>query len=120
MVHTQQNIQDVREFVANQKQVFGQTIVTIAGNTVKVDVKLPKAGMMLLGFGFSKTVPDGNVSVKINNEIVIEDLNGAFLDLTNKNFEYFEFPRPLSATDVIKLTVQDTAVKNCFFAVYYV
>lgn len=113
-------LEAARDFTLSQKKSFGQTITTIAGAPKTENVKFPQAGGTMLGFGFTKSVPDGAVTIMVNNEILIQDLNGAFLDLTNKNFEFYAYPRPLSATDVIKVTVTDTAVKNVFFAVYYV
>jgi hypothetical protein len=119
-VHSEENLQNVRDFTREQKKLFGQSITTIAGAVKKTDVKFPIAGGQLLGFGFTGSVPNGNVKVTVNNEIIIEDVNGAFLDLTNKQFEYFPFSRPLSATDVIKVEVEDSAVKVVFFGVYYI
>jgi hypothetical protein len=120
MVTTTKGLEDVRQYTAEQKKCFGQTITTVAGGSVTANVKFPQAGGQLLGFGFTKTVPLGSVTVMVNNEVLVQDINGAFLDLTNKNFEYYDFPRPLSATDVIKVTCQSTAVQQCFFAVYYI
>lgn len=69
------------------------------------------------GFRFIK-----NVSLKVNNETVIENLSPDFLGNFINNNEYVAIPRPLSGTDQIVLTFQNDSVQNelANVAFYYI
>lgn len=120
-------LQDIRQYVKDQKKSFGQRITTAAGTQVEEQLIFPSAATFLLGFCFVQEpgtpttgVPFGTVSVLVNNEKFISGVPGPALDVTNRTLEYFEYPRPLAGVDKVVLQITDTASRIVNFTVYYI
>ena len=120
-------LQDVRNFVKDQKKSFGQRITTAAGTQVETPLVFPSAATFLLGFAFVQEpgapavgVPFGTVTVLVNNEQFISGAPGPSLDVTGKAMEYYEYPRPLAGVDKVVLQITDTASRVVNFTVYYI
>jgi len=120
-------LNEVRDFVKNQKKVFGQVLVTAAGVQKEFPLIFPTAGAFLLGVGFSIDpsnpavgVPLGTCNLLVNGDQIISGLPCPFLNVSFRDFEYFEYPRPLAGVDKVVLQITDTASRNVFFSVYYI
>jgi len=120
-------IQDIREFVKNQKKSFGQRITTAAGSQVEIPLIFPSAAAFMLGFCFVQEpgtpavgVPFGTINVLVNNEQFVSGVPGPALDVTGKSFEYYEYPRPLTGVDKVVLQITDTASRVVNFTIYYI
>lgn len=120
------SLQDVRDFVREQKKVFGQRIATTANVEISISLIFPSAATFLLGFAFAPDVagttgvPDGTMNVLVNNEQFVSGVPCAFLNVANRTFEYFAFPRPLAGVDKVLLQITATRSETVNFAIYYI
>lgn len=116
------DIKQVQNYIKRQKRCKGESYALATGDNTDLAVQLPGTARVWLGFVFSfsavKNVGGlvvGNVSLVINNEVVIENV---FVDFYGKDFtdeEYYFIPRPLSGQDDIRFTVkgvEDTYTLN--------
>lgn len=116
----EKQLQDLRNFVADQKKCVGTIIATAAGAQVSVNLTIPQRGKMLLGFAFIKTIPQGAVSLYLNNEKFVDNMNGEFFNRATLVEEFFYYPRPLTGLDQLQIDITDTAAQSCPFAAYYI
>jgi len=121
------NLNEVRQFVRDQKKSFGQVLATAAGVQKEFPLIFPTAGAFLLGFAFIQDpsnsaigVPLGTCNILVNGEQLVSGLPCPFLNVTGRTFEYYEYPRPLSGVDKVVLQITDTASRNVFFSVFYI
>jgi len=116
-------IQQIREFIKNQKRCRGFTFELAIGAANELQINLSGTAKMLLGFAIL-TDPDFPRTVKmrlnINNEIVIEETTIDFFSNEFTDDEYYWFPRPLSGTDSITMNANADIAQNIFIAVYYI
>lgn len=110
----------LRQWVKDQKKAVGFTVTTSAGTTVRTNLNIPQQGKFLLGFGFSKTIPDGPVSVLVNNEKFVDEIDGSFLDVAQINEEFYYYPRPLTGIDKLVLEITDAAARQVKFTAFYI
>lgn len=119
-------LQDVRDFVREQKKVFGQRIALTANVEITQSLIFPSAATLLLGFAFAPDVggttgvPDGTMNVLVNNEQFVSGVPCAFLNVAGRSFEYFAFPRPLASVDKVLLQITGTRSETVNFAIYYI
>lgn len=113
-------MQMLRQWVKDQKKAVGFTVTTSAGTETKVNLNIPQQGKFLLGFGFVREIPDGPVSILVNNERFIDEIDGSFLDVSNINEEFYYYPRPLTGIDKLVLIVNDSAARQAKFCAYYI
>lgn len=110
-------IGQLRDFVKLQKRAKGYEIQTVA-NAVK-DQQLIISGnaKILLGFNLAlertviNNITDYSATLTVNNETIFEDVNLSFLypPFNWKEEEYFPFPRPLSGSDDVKISIRAKA-----------
>lgn len=133
----------IRKLIKEQRRIKGFQFAIEPG-TQDFNVQLSGTARILLGLALlpqayintvDPTAPDSNpfpyisgfrwvknVSLKINNETVIENLSLDFLGNFINNNEYVAIPRPLSGTDQIILTFQNDSVNTelANVAFYYI
>jgi hypothetical protein len=121
------SIESVREFIRDQKRAKGYTITADTGTT-STDIKLSGTARMLLGFSIlldparvaANTLPE-SFALSINNEVIIDQTAPRFFSPEFCDDEFYFFPRPLSGTDEITTTIQNSlAATNVLIAFYYI
>lgn len=120
-------LDQIREMIRAQKRLKGFTLSFGAGNVEQYNIPLSGTAQMLLGLNILTL--SGNVSdpanypremtLTINNELVIENVHGASLSQLFQNDEYYFIPRPLSGQDVITLTGLSPVAREVAVTFYY-
>jgi hypothetical protein len=89
------SIDQVREFIQNQKRITGETFRVGVGNT-NVQVELPGDARLLLGIVFDTTDAGATFDLRINNGGVIDNGSVATHIVTNPvngvNFVAYNYP----------------------------
>jgi len=122
--------QDVVELIRKQKKAKGLFLQSVINTITTVPVALSGTAKIFLGLKIGTSLglasADCTVTLKINDEIIFQDVSTFFLSndfaLNSCNTEYFSYPRPLSGNDSIQLTVNEPAagVGTLYeFAFYY-
>lgn len=136
------SIDQVRELIKKQRRIKGYSFTVPTGQT-EYPIQLSGTARILLGLAMlpvavldplDPTAANSNpfpyitgfrnitsVSLKVNNEIVVENLHPDFMTNFLNNDEYNYLPRPLSGTDEITLVFNNPGtaeVANCAF--YYI
>jgi hypothetical protein len=119
------SLEQVREYVKNQKRVKGYRITADTGNTTQ-QVRLSGDARMLLGFSIllvpaqvtADTIPE-TFTMTINNETVINQCSPKFFSPDFCDDEYYEFPRPLSGTDDITLYISNSNAAQAVNIIFY-
>lgn len=125
------SIEQIRTLVKKQNRIKGYNFSVVTG-TNNFNLQLSGTARILLGLslvprtitadigttGFTQIT---GVTLKVNNEIVIENLDPNFLSNFFNNDEYYYLPRPLSGTDEITLTFTNPgATEQASLAIYYI
>ena len=120
------SIEAVREVIRNQKRVKGFKFELSVGADNSFDLELSGTARLLLGFVFLPP-PDFveadvplSVTMTINEEIVIQQVNPIFFSSSLMDDEYYFIPRPLSGQDNITVQFNAPASFTLFLAVYYI
>ena len=125
------SIEQIRTLVKKQNRIKGYNFSVTTG-TNNFNLQLSGTARILLGLALvprtltSTIGQDGftqitGVTLKVNNEIVIENLDPNFLSNFFNNDEYYYLPRPLSGTDEITLTFTNPgATEQASLAIYYI
>lgn len=137
------SIDQVRELIKKQRRIKGYSFNVSVGQ-IEFPLQLSGTARILLGMAllpvavldtndplaaFSNPFPYitgfrniSSVSLKVNNEIVVENLHPDFMTNFLNNDEYNYLPRPLSGTDEITLVFNNTgaATEICNVAIYYI
>lgn len=125
------SIEQIRTLVKKQNRIKGYNFSVVTG-TNNFNLQLSGTARILLGLALvprTLTASIGNegftqitgVTLKVNNEIVIENLDPNFLTNFFNNDEYYYLPRPLSGTDEITLTFTNPgATEQASLAIYYI
>lgn len=108
--------QAVKQYIKRQKRCKGEAFTIAAGDNPGLQVQLPGTARVWLGFVIRVTDLGnadltGNLSLVINNEVVIDDV---FVDFYGSDFtdeEYFFMPRPLSGQDDVEFRVNGVVDK---------
>lgn len=104
----------------------GDTITLGASATVDVNVQISGAGYFMLGLALNPitnfdddSAAPVSVSLKINNELVIN--NAPFIQLTTKYLNEMLYPyrRYLSGNDDVILTINNSGVSNTIGYLFY-
>lgn len=76
---------------------------------------------LLLGFALSSNADNEIITLKINNEFILENIPASAISVQNKTIgdDYYIFPRPLSGQDEIVLTYIATGAVTRQFAMFY-
>lgn len=121
-------VAQVRDEVKKQHRIKGYNL-TVPTGTTPYPLQVTGDARKFLGIvlfpikdAFTKTLIEINqCTFKINNEIIIEDLNPNFLNGWFNNDQYFPLPRPLSGTDQITITFTNPgATESVGVALYYI
>jgi len=102
----------VQNYIKRQKRCKGQNYTLSTGDNSDLVVQLPGDSRVMLGFvlDFSSkgnnTIPTGEMSLQINNEIMIDSVFVKFFGQDFTDEEYYFLPRPLSGQDDIRLSVK--------------
>lgn len=121
---------DAVELIRKQKKAKGLFITSVIGQTVTAPVTLSGTAKIFLGLKIGTNLnlasPDALVQMKINDEIIFQDVSTFFLSndfaLNSTNCEYFSYPRPLSGNDSIFVSVTEPALGAATlyeFCLYY-
>jgi len=120
---------DVQQLIRKQKKTFGLLAQSVGGTVNRFPVQLSGTAKVFLGLSIGNNPglldQASTIELKINNEIIITDLSMFFLfrdfSVNNSPNEYKSYPRPLSGTDEITLTINDVNVGNntFLFTFYY-
>lgn len=125
------SIEQIRTLIKKQNRIKGYNF-SVATGTNSFNLQLSGTARILLGMalvprevntqvairGFQHIT---GVSLKINNEIVIENLDPNFLGNFFNTDEYYYLPRPLSGTDEITITFTNPgATESTSLAIYYI
>lgn len=122
------SIGQLRDFVKLQKRAKGYDIQTTANTTTNTQLVISGNAKILLGLNIGSNAGSGALlghwgTLEVNNEIIFQDINLSFLspELNWKEEEYFPFPRPLSGSDDVKLSIRSGASADIIFAeIYYI
>lgn len=124
-------IEQIRTLVKKQNRIKGYNF-SVATGTNSFNLQLSGTARIMLGLalipreantavatrGFQHIT---GVTFKVNNEIVIENLDPNFLGNMFNTDEYYYIPRPLSGTDEITITFTNPgATENTSLAIYYI
>lgn len=125
------SIEQIRTLIKKQNRIKGYNFSVVTG-TNNFNLQLSGTARILLGLALvprTATASIGNegftqitgVTLKVNNEIVIENLDPNFLTNFFNNDEYYYLPRPLSGTDEITITFTNPgATEQTSLAIYYI
>ena len=121
----QERIEKVRQFIINQKRAIGFETQIASGTGNIQDIKLAGTARMLLGFSFKffSDLPDEvptQASLIVNNDNVLTNVYPPSFDPDFMDDEFYWFPRPLSGTDQIKLTLTGQADNTLFSTWFYI
>lgn len=105
-------VEEVQEYIQKQKKSQGYTAtIAVGSNTSLSNVELPGTARVMLGFTFNFTglavggEITGLLTMKLNNEIVIDETLISFFGSGFTDEEYYFFPRPLSGNDKLEIRV---------------
>ena len=125
------SIEQIRTLIKKQNRIKGYNFSVTTG-TNNFNLQLSGTARILLGLALvprTLTASIGNegftqitgVTFKVNNEILIENLDPNFLTNFFNNDEYYYLPRPLSGTDEITFTFTNPgATEQASLAIYYI
>lgn len=120
------SIEAVRKVIRNQKRVKGFRFDLSAGADNSSDIDLSGTARLFLGFvveplpDFDPAAVPLDMTITINNEIVIQKVFPSFFSSSFMDDEYYFIPRPLSGQDVITTQFNAPSDFTLFMAVYYI
>ena len=124
-------IEQIRTLVKKQNRIKGYSF-GVATGTNNFNLQLSGTARILLGLSLIPRDPGTNIATqgfqditgvtfKVNNEIIIENLDPNFLGNMFNTDEYYYLPRPLSGTDEITISFNNPgATENVTLAIYYI
>lgn len=125
------SIDQIRTIVKKQNRIKGYAYSVTTGTT-NFNIQLSGTARILMGLclvprnpgnpiateGFQRIT---SVTLKVNNEIVIETVDPNFLTNFFNTDEYYYLPRPLSGTDEITITFTNPgATELANLVIYYI
>jgi hypothetical protein len=128
------SIDQIRTLIKKQRRIKGYSFTVPSGQSTQ-NIQLSGTARILLGIAMLPNFKAGvntnpytvgfqninEVTLKINNEIVIENLHPNFLSNFLNDDEYNYLPRPLSGTDQIILVFNNpNLTENVSIAFYYI
>lgn len=119
------NIEEVRDFIINQKRASGFSFQTSATGEVKIQVELPGDARLMLGFAFE--VPEANATfdLTINNNKLIDNASelmhsSQMLFGSGNSQNYIPYKQPLSSKQNINFVYRTTVSILQNLTVYYI
>jgi hypothetical protein len=119
-------IEQVRALIKKQKRARGFLFGIQSGSGNLLNLELSGTARTFLGFSilFSPdedfSAQPNSITLTINNEIIIQDVQPSFFSPDFMDDEYYYFPRPLSGSDVIQMTAEGNDDINMKIIVYYI
>ena len=124
------SIEQIRTLIKKQNRIKGYAFSVTTGTT-NFNLQLSGTARILLGLALIPRTVVGNpiggfqtigtFTLKVNNEIVIENVDPNFLTNFFMNDEYYYIPRPLSGTDEITVTFTNPgATELANLVIYYI
>lgn len=106
-------VEQIRSLIGRQKGSRG-FLRTLAVGTNEFQLQLPGDAVILLGFMIRSFNPGENFSLKINGEIVLDQVPLSCFSNLNKSIsdEYYILPRPLSGQDEIIISFTATGARS--------
>ena len=121
------DIGQMRDFVKVQKRSKGFEIQTSGGGTVDVPLKISGDGKFFLGLNIASainaTMFNHSFKLMFNEEQLFANCNGQYLCPAlnpNKDMEFFPYPRPMSGSDTVILSVTSKLAEVIFVNTYYI
>lgn len=113
-------IEQIRNLIQHQKKSKGFSLQSVVG-TQTFNLVLSGDARLLLGYTFLGATAGDFCRIKINNEIINDNVPVQGLTLLNNAMqnEYYEFPRPLSGQDEIVVEYTSTVASLRQFSMYY-
>lgn len=124
-------IEQIRTLIKKQNRIKGYNFTASTGTT-SFNLQLSGTARILLGISLIPRSSGSDVAIqgfqsitgvtfKVNNEIIIENLDPNFLGNFFNTDEYYYLPRPLSGTDEITIQFTNPAVAEIVsLAIYYI
>ena len=120
---TSKMIETIRKFIKQQKRCRGYLYNLVSGANNGLTAELSGTARFLLGFAINKNdlnVDEISITIKINNEVIIQDLDATFLSTEFTDDEYYYFPRPLSGQDSIIIDMNSSGSNDVAMSWYYI
>jgi len=120
------SIEQVRAIIRRQKKARGFRLGLVAGANADLDIQISGDARTFLGFAvlFANVAPGAvatQMTMTVNDEIVINQVPPLFFTPDFMDDEYYFFPRPLSGQDDIELNITVTGgTLDFLFVVYYI
>jgi|LakMenEpi03Aug12_release.lakeMendotaPanAssembly.Ray.scaffolds.fasta_scaffold695125_2 hypothetical protein len=122
-------IDQIKEFIRKQKRAKGYPYnLTVGPNDLPFQIS--GTAQLLLGFSIIPTGAGVNaatpseypesVTLKINDEIILQNVHGYQLSPVNLKEEYYFFPRPLSGQDSTSWIIESSAARPVAIMLYYI
>ncbi len=124
-------IEQIRTLVKKQNRIKGYNF-SVATGTNNYNLQLSGTARIMLGLALIPRDAGTSIAIqgfqditgvtfKVNNEIIIENLDPNFLGNMFNTEEYYYLPRPLSGTDEITISFTNPgATENVSLAIYYI
>jgi len=116
----------MRDFVKVQKRSKGFEFQTVVGSA-DFNLDISGDGVFFLGLNVTSATPNTmfkhSLKLMFNEEQLFAKNNAKFLcpELNpNKDMEFFPYPRPMSGSDEVVLTITSTEAITLFVNTYYI
>lgn len=120
-------IGQIRDFVKTQKRSKGFEFQTVAGATADFPLEISGDGVFFLGLNISSfdvaTIANHSFKLMFNEEQIFAKNNGKFLcpqTNPNKDLEFFPYPRPMSGSDNVILSITSKVAEIILINAYYI
>lgn len=126
-----QTVEQVRDLIKKQRRVKGYQLAIPTGTT-SFNLQISGTARVLLGIELGSFIAGSDsyvrgfqrvtsFSFKVNNEIIVDQLQPNFATNYGNDSEFLEIPRPLSGTDEITIEFTNPgAVETASLAIYYI
>jgi len=116
--------EEVQDYIKRQKRCLGKSFTLVTGTNDDLSIQLPGTAYMLLGWAIlpreEAGVTLGDVSVRLNNEIMVDKVDFSFFGPDFTDEEYYFIPRPLSGQDSFSFNIDNvTDVWTAKIIFYY-
>ena len=120
---TGMDIEQVREFIMNQKRGSGFVFNQVIGST-SVQISLPGDARILLGISFDNSNPGDTFDLTINNNKFLDNVSTymhSSVVLNNAGFQNFvSYSQPLASKNSIQLVSRSSNAFTNVLTVYYI
>lgn len=125
------SVDQVRDLIKKQRRIKGYSLAIPTGTT-SFNLQISGTARILLGLELGSFIAGSDsyvrgfqrvtsFSFKVNNEIIIDQLQPNFATNYANDQEFLELPRPLSGTDEITIEFTNPgAVEVASLAIYYI